>query len=256
MDANVQEYANRQKQVKAEIDKLQADLAAVKVKTDKPEEVPPNLFQDRLKDAVAKWVGKAQEMDATISAKDFYLGFNNYKDKPPGNNIAAAALLKELRAIELVMDLLLRSKGVDIKEFNREELKEEQKAPEPEKKGAKVSPQEPKVKLIRKSSFSVKFVTTQSHFMAVMNGLAGNKDQIFVVRNLNIRNTVQDSPPKADPTQPGQPPDPTKKDIPAADTGPKTVFGEEKLEVTLDIDIEDVADPETSVTAKGNNKAK
>ena len=269
MDDNVKEYAVRQKQVKAEIEKLQGELAAVKVKTEKPEDVAPNFFQDRLKDAVAKWVGKAQEMDATISAKDFYLGFNTYKDKPPGNNVTAAALLKELRAIELVMDLLLRAKGVEIKDFSREELKEEQKAPEPDKKNAKAGPQEPKVKLIRKTSFAVKFITTQAHFMAVMNGLAGHKEQVFVVRNLTVKNTAQDSPPKVAQNAFGQPGNavagaaaaaPAGAAAPLApapaDAGPQTVFGEERLEVTLDIDIADVADPETPVAPKGNNKSK
>jgi len=247
-DDNVQLYEKRKQEVTKEITDLQTKLSAIKVKT---EEISPNSFQDKLKESVVKATTKAGEMDA-ILPKDFYLGFNSYKDKPPFSNIAAATLYKELRAMELVMDLVFQVKGVEIKELTREELKEEH---QPDPKPGDKSKAEPK-KLIRKAQFSIKFVTTQSHFISLVNGVSGNDKQLFVIRNVHVTNTAETSPPKVKVGGAAQPAAGPNAPAPA-DTGLETVFGTEKLTVDLDIDITDVADPDAPATpAKANSKSK
>jgi hypothetical protein len=253
MEENVKLYEARKESVKKEIDKLQGKLAAIKLKTERPEEVPPTTFQDELKKSVVKVTAKAAEVDATLP-KDFYLSFLSYKDKPPLSNAAAAALLKELHAMELVSDLLLQAKGVKIEDWSRDALPEESTAPASTSKN---TPKTEKKHLIRKAPFFIKFVTSQSHFISVLNGLAGHDKQIFVVRNIHVANTEEKSPPKvkAGGPAPGQGPNTP----PAADTGLETVFGQEKVIVDMDVDIVDVADPDapaTTTPAKSNPKSK
>ncbi len=260
MDDNVKEYAARQQQIKGQIDQLQKVLSAMKIRIDTTaDNITPNIFQDRLKETVAKVVGKAGERE-DILPKDYYMGFERYKDKPPQSTAAAVALLKELRAIELVTDLLLSAKQVEIKKFSRDELKEENGRGEAatEKKGEKKEK-----KLVHKSSFSVDFVTTEAHFHDVVNGLAGNKEQLFVIRNLAVKNQALDAPPKVTPGPNGNPvpPPPPPKDgagsPPEAGSDLQTIFGTENLQVTLSVDIVDVADPEVVVTTgKGATPAK
>jgi len=256
-DENVKLYQKRQEEVKAQIGQLQAKLAAIKLKTDKPSDVSPNLFQDKLKESVVKLTQKAKDMDGNLYA-EFYYGFESYKDKPPVNNEAAAALLKELRAMELVSDLVFQVKGVEVKSWKREELKEEQKAPESSGKNAKAQGPEKEKKLIRKAGFTIHMTTSQSHFILLLNGISSHDKQIFVVRNLQVTNSVQDSPPKVKLSS-GGPADVPKPGEKASETGLETVFGQERVLLELDIDICDVADPEVAAAptpAKGNSKSK
>jgi hypothetical protein len=169
------------------------------------------------------------------------------------------------------MNLLLQSKGAELKKIARTELNEEKKAepPKPEK-GAKGKPESDK-KLVQAMSFQVEFVTTQGAFRNVLNGIVGNSQQFFVVRNISIKNDKPEPPTKEEKNPPPPPPPPGADGKPAPPTpapGPdaqpqeprqavEMVFGSEKVEVVLDIDMLDFAEPEAPAPEKGSgNKPK
>lgn len=232
---NVEETRARQKSFKEQITALQAELATMEIKLEP--NIAPTVFQDRLSEAVRRVTTKGAEMETTFAETKFYLGFPEYQGAPP-REAAAPVLLRQLRAIEIVVNMLLEVKGVEIKKITRTELDEEKRAVEPPRNqpGRPVKtpgrPEEQK-KLVQKASFQIEFATNQDHFSRVLNGIASNKEQFLIVRNVIVKNEKLTAPSKAavvenDPNRPKR----------------EAIFGREKLMVTLEIDIVDFADPE------------
>jgi hypothetical protein len=250
---NLEAFQARQKSLKAEIEKFQKELAAIEIK---PEQVTAIAFQDKLKEAVARVVAKAGEMGMELpKEKLFYLGFEEYQNTPP-KEAAATALLRQLRGIEIMVNLLLQSKNVELKRISRVELPEEKKQPEAPKPGSKGKPEEEK-KLVQRSSFLIEFVAPQTTFQKTLNGLAGNNQQFFVVRNVSVTNEKKDPPVKEDKTPPAQVVDPNNPQ-PVAPVkekeGVEKIFGNERVNVVLDIDMLDFAEPEVPSDKPGANK--
>jgi hypothetical protein len=198
------------------------------------------------------------------------MGFDQYQSKPPKES-AAPALLRELRAIEVVVNLLLEAKEAELVEINRSELKEEKNQPDAPRKDEKGG--NPRKKLVQKAEFQIKFKTNQERFQKVFNEIISNKQQFFIVRNLFVKNEKIDPPSKVaalppqggptatppTPTSPGNPvtpPPPPARE--ARTTNLESVFGTEKVEVTLDIDILEIAEPAAPAVEKtsGNKQPK
>jgi hypothetical protein len=265
---NLKAFQDRQKALKAEIDKFQKDLAALEIK---PEAVTAIAFQDRLKEAVARVVAKANEIGLTLPAEKFYLGFEDYQTAPPKDS-AAPSLLRQLRGIEIVVNLLLQSKGVELKKVVREPVPEEKPAapassppPKPGSKG-----RDDEKKLVQRLSFQVHFMAPQQVLQKVLNGVASNNQQFMVVRTFSVLNEKKDAPPKEFAAAAPQPdpaanppgvaaaaPAPGAVAPPApAPGGVVKIFGSERVEVVLDVDMLDFAEPEASGKTAGTNLPK
>lgn len=259
-EENLKAFLDRQKALKGEIDAFQKDLASREIKL---EPITPTGFQDKLTEAVGRMRTKAvNEMGWNVPAAPFYFGFEEYQNSPPKDS-AAPPLLRQLRGIEAVMELLLQSKGGDLKKITRVEVPEEKKeAPKTtEKKPAGSSKPDDTAKLVQRTSFTIEFAASQSAFQKVMNGLASHPQQFFVVRNLQIVNEKTEAKKDLANAQPPAPPvvDPNAPPAPPAPPAPKTVekvLGNEKVIVTLNIDMLDFAEPEIAAAKAGANKPK
>lgn len=258
---NLKKIEEQKKLLQAKIHDLQASLAAQKIKV---EDISPTGFQDKLTNTVARIAAKAPEANVKLPGNDkekFYLGFNLYQSEPP-KGPAAPLLYRELRAIEAVMNLILSVRNVEVKELTREELKEE-KAPKTapvatgNKKGA-VAEDSPKT--VQKDSFTIQFKTSQENARAILNGLVTHKEQFFIPRYIVVQNEKQDAPPKAAPDaaapavpQPAAPTPPAPGAAPAPGEAPaknlEHIFGKELVDVTLQIDLVDIKEPQALATA-------
>jgi hypothetical protein len=265
MQENVDAYVARQKTLKGQIDKLQKDLAVIEVKY---EPISATGFQDKLKDSVAKFVTRSDEVGMKRPEK-FYLGFDEYQSAPP-RDAAAPHLLRELRGLELALEPLLQSKNVELKKITRTELLEEKKQVEPAKPDKSRPRPEDDKKLVQRMSFQIEFLAPQETFQRTLNGIVANSEQFFIVRNVSIKNEKPEPPSKenkaaagaVDPST-GTPVAPAPDAVAGApgEAAPKQtlekIFGSERVEVLLDIDMLDFADPETAGPDKStSNKPK
>jgi hypothetical protein len=275
-----EEHANR-------IQDLQKKLAAMAI----PEEsISPQGFQDRLRASVTNFTKKAA--DAGMKPLDregrkFYMGFDVYQTKTPDDRLAPK-LLRELKAIEYVLNLLPDNRVDELLQITRNPLPEEgggtrRATPTPAPKGG-AKKGEPAAPLVNRNSFEVKFVCEPGSLQNILNGIATAKNQFYVIRNLAIENTHQTpptreevaqknnppggelgstpavpaTPPPAPPTpqapaDPNAPPPPAAP-APEANTGVITfIVGEERVNVTLLVEIADITPPAQPET-KGKKK--
>ena len=280
-DEHLKKFQAQKNELQGKVDALQKEMSSNKVKV---EEISPTGFQDKLRDTVARITSRAPQANVALPDK-FYMGFPNYQAEPPRAS-AAAGLYRELRVLELVMNLILETKNVKVDELNRAELKDEKGAKpvavDPKKKD-KTKDEEGR-KLVEKESFTLKITTTQENFQRILNGLATNKEQFFVPRYIVVLNEKAEPPAKlaiapaspapdanlaaasADPNATTPPAAPAAAPAtgaaaaaataPAASAGPKLeyVFGKEMVTVTMDIDLVDVKELEAKSEAKNEPK--
>jgi len=269
-DENLAKYVEQKKEVQAKVDALQKELASIKIKV---EDISPSEFQVKLRDTVGRVSAKAAESNVTLPGTDkdkFYLGFNLYQGEPP-KAPAAPLLYRELRAIEAVMNIIIETKNVVVKELSRSELKEERNPkattvdPNNPGKGGKGGKGEEGQKLVSKEGFTLKFSTTQENFQRILNGIVSNKEQFFIPRYVVVENEKKDPPPKnaiAGTPPPPPPPGPdnaTNGTPPAAPAPPAAekleyIFGKEMVEVTMDLELVDVREPDTAAPEKAGRK--
>ncbi len=188
---------------------LQKSLAGMVI----PNEVmKKEEFQDRLHKIVDAVRGKAGRGNPPVVLPDgFYLDFNRYKTELPRDEITAAVLARELKAIEMVVNGLIDSKIDALNAFKRSQLPEESgSAPSQStaKSGAKAgaSPQP----LVVKHALDFSFTADQAAFRRVLNNLSSAKKQFLIVRVFQVRNQMEKGPPRggALPPVPGTPPAP------------------------------------------------
>jgi hypothetical protein len=270
---HLKKFQAQREEVQAKVTALQKDMSAVKIKQ---EEISPSEFQNKLRDTVARVTAKAGESNVKLPDK-FYMGMPKYQSEPP-NAAAARPLYRELRALEAVMNVILEVKNVDVRELTREDLKEEGnvKPPPPDPKNRnKPAAAADARKLVETDKFTIKFATSQENFQRILNGIVTHKDQFFIPRVIALTNEKADAPPKAQavaavtpgppptggpdgpkPTVPPGTPDATTPPAPAAPEAPKLeyVFGKEAVEVTMDLDLVDVREPEAAPEAKPSPK--
>lgn len=215
------------------VEDFQKSLAAIAIPA---EPLTPEQFQDKLK-ATKTAVFEAAAQAGTALPPKFFLGFDAYEARPPAVE-AATPLGRQLKAIEWVLNQLFASHvtelGVDGKDpIKRDPLPEEsgKKAEEPVRKGAGAS-RDPKGKpLVSSHSFEIKMVCKQSGVAGVLNALV-KAPQFFVVRAITVKNEKA-ALPKAEAN--------VAIDKEKKSTG--FILGEEKVQVTMLIDMVDFAEP-------------
>ena len=269
-DEHLKKFQVQKAELQGKVDALQKELSSAKIKV---EEISPTGFQDKLRDTVGRITSRAPQANVILPEK-FYMGFPVYQTEPP-KAPAAPGLYRELRVLELVMNLILETKNVKVDELSREELKEEKSAKpvaaDPKKKDK--SKDDEGRKLVEKERFTLKITTTQENFQRILNGLATHKEQFFVPRYISVVNEKAEPPAKLaiapvapqDPSLAAASADPNATTplaapaatpaagataapaaAPAAPAGPKLeyVFGKEMVTVTMDIDLVDVKELE------------
>jgi hypothetical protein len=221
-------------------------------------------FQDTLRDTVQRVSAKAAANGMKLPEK-FYMGFDQYQGEPPRRE-AAPALGRELKAIESILVRLAESHVNSLTKLERIPLPEEtakQKAGDGAKdlkggRGAKDGRQ-----LASKAPFEVSFVSTQNAFRTAFNNIVSSKEQFFIPRLVEIRNEKDKGPLKSDSSSnplppaasapPGSLPEPasnaptgsqpaTHADAGASQPELRYLVGEEKIEVTLWLELVNFAD--------------
>jgi hypothetical protein len=266
---NLAEMNNQKDAYAASIASLRDTLAGLVIK---PEPIKTQEFQDRLNKAVAAVRTRAAKSSPPVKLSDkekpekFYLGFDHYQNELPRDDVAAAALNRELKAIEMIVETLIDAKIDTLTTFRRADLPEEKgSAPAPQQQANKNKPntigaQQP---LVVKRTLDLAFVADQNSFRSVLNKLTSSKKQFFITRLVQIRNTAEKAPVRApaaaDAPAPAAPaPDAAAPAAPAAPDAPATpapalvpapeapaasaskyIVGEEKVSVTMKLEIVD-----------------
>ena len=194
-DEHLKTFIAQKDELKARIGVLQMSLAATQLKADS---ISPTAFQDKLKEAVARVSGKIAEAKVKLPEK-FYLGFAEYQSEPPKDAVAPFAF-RELRSIELLMNMLIDAKEVSLNELTRSALKGERDAKAAVKVEEKTNAKdkggdgEGKMKLVHKDSITLKFVTSQDRFNKILNQIVSCKEQFFIPRVVTVLNEKQEPP--------------------------------------------------------------
>jgi len=220
-EANLKLMRDQKDDYVANIGKLEKELATSHQFALEP--MPPERFQDLLKKTVDAVVEKS---GTGVLPQKFYLGFDTYQATPPRGE-AAAPLARELKAIDLVVNILLDNKVTAITEIRRPQLAEEG---DPRAAAAQK-------KLVRKTPFDVTFVAEQMRARKALNEIVGSKKQFFILRSLIVKNEKEKGPPRADAAAPATTGTGTGTETPVI----KMVVGNEKIIVTARIEIVDFA---------------
>ncbi|MEO6872132.1 MAG: Amuc_1100 family pilus-like protein [Chthoniobacterales bacterium] len=238
------------RKTKEKVERYRDSLAALEseLKTRSLPAVPlqPNEFQAQLQEAVNSLVERAAANKVKLP-DHFYLGFDEYATSLP-NSAAAPLLGQELQAITIVADLIVDAHVDALMSLTRTPLPEENPAAtlEPEKgRGRSLGPGKtagPKGKVaaapvIASRPVAIGFSASPAAARKVLNGIATAKEQLFVIRTLNVKNQVDKGPPRgtAAPTA-----TPTSASSPAgtpAPAGISFIVGAEHLDMQMKIEI-------------------
>ncbi|MEO8353900.1 MAG: hypothetical protein ABI680_19405, partial [Chthoniobacteraceae bacterium] len=198
---------------------------------------------------------------------------------PPKDEVAAP-LGRLLKTMKMVVLQLIEDKVNVISEINPAPLPgETDKAPANDsgKKGGKGDSGD---KLVDRQSFSISFIGPEHSFHAFVNQIISDQTQFMIPKSIKVANEKLTGPPRdfgggfpppppafppppgsepppgapADPNAPGAPGDPNAPGFPPVAEKAKTyVVGDEKLQVTMVIEVVDFTGPALA-EKKGNKK--
>jgi hypothetical protein len=285
-DAHLKELLAQKQELTEKIGDFQKSLKA-RVLPIEPG-IKPAQFQDKLKISVSQ-ISASAAAARVERPKDFYMGFGEYQSKPPDEKITPV-LARELHAIELVMDVLIKTAKTDhleLNEFHRDPLPEEGRAKADDGRRRNTSDRSDRG-LIDRNGLRIKFTSSDEALRKILTGLANHPQQLFIIRNVMVQNKQPESPqrlgalqpfaptvpaaeqppatpatpapetpPEALAPAPATPPEPAAPAAPAppAHEGPLTyVFGTEKIVSTIEIEVLNVEEPKA--TSKKDEKKK
>jgi len=253
---NLEAFQAQKEEAAEAISTFQAELAKKEFPV---EQITPEQFQDRLKIAVTAVQTKAKELNIVLEKNEkFYLGFDRYETQPPDKD-AAAALGRQLKAIEWVVQQALATGITELRKLDRPELPEEKgkganaRRPEPGPGGNKGGgpgnrggERGGRQDLVTSHSFDIIVFCRQQQAANLLNTIVSpSAPQFFIPRNVRVTNqnpkgpprVVEEPPVAADPNNPA----PAAPPPPPANVG--YIVGEEKVDLTLRLEIVDFADP-------------
>jgi hypothetical protein len=251
--------------------------------------IKPAQFQDKLKDAVAQVAAKAAEAKVELP-KNFYLGFEKYQSKPP-KDTTATALARQLHAIELVMDALIRTgknDALELNELTRNPLPEEDTAKRDDGRGGerrRNAGDGADHGMIERVGLSIKITSNEDALHKLMTRLANHEQQLFIIRKVSVQNKQSDSPqrmaggppiplapatPAPDAAPPAEKPATATPDAPApavvptpaapviaANEGPLSyVFGTEKIVSSIELEVLNIEEPKPKQKPEKGGKPK
>jgi hypothetical protein len=249
--ANLDATQQRKDEYQAKLNDL---LKSLSERTVEPvDNVSPNGFQDMLRDTVSRLTEAARERGVTLP-ENFYLGFDAYQSGLPRGE-AAAPLARQLKAVEFIVGQLIDKSVTEIKAIERPPLPEEGGASasrETSKRGTQQEPERPSV--VEKSIVNVSFRTQPSQLRRVMNALS-DAQTLVIVRTLQVKNDKPVSPSRSeDPFS--APVDALSPDGSAApvENRMSLVFGDEKLDVSLRVEIVNFSRAEIAPAEQGADR--
>ena len=231
---NLKQFDTQKKDHAAAIKALHKTLAAAQIPV---EPLSRELFQDKLREAVTRITTKAKESNVALPSP-FYLGMEKYQTEPPIPE-AAPALGRQLKALEFVVGKMIEDGVTAIAKFERDTLPEEEGKGKKEKAGeSPVKPggsgarsDKPGKGLVSYHGMQIEFLSEQSRFTKFINGIVNEKSQFFVPRLAVVKNESDAAPSRVQATP--------QKDTPGTD---KSIFGSEKLNVAMVLEIVDFAE--------------
>jgi hypothetical protein len=278
---NVKKLDEQRKAHAQAIVQLQQSLAKMELPL---ENVSPQQFQDRLR-ATVDTINQNANQNGVKRAEAFNLGFDRYLSEPPRPEAAGplARQLKaiEILVSQLIRDRVVELTELKREELPEEKVAAAA-AETPPAKGAKPAGKgDPRAGLVASSTVEVSFLAEQPSFAQSLNSLISAKEQFFVPRLIKVVNEKPEGPsravavnefqpptfdagagapaipetpapgaqpgglpPSANPGQPGVPPStpPPAAPQPRAKT---IIVGEERVQVTMRVEILDFAEPQT-----------
>lgn len=224
------------KQHKAAIEELQTKLAATQIALQPG--TTPVQFQDKLKEVVTQVKAAATANGVKLPDK-FYMSFDRFETETPKPE-AAAPLLRLLESMKLVVEMLIANNVTEISELKHEALPEEAGAARNPAQGGK--PEKPdkapskddSSKLVTRHPFEVAFVAHEGKFHKFINSVITEKKQFFIPKSVVVKNEKEAPPTRATPPKDKPADGPAGEDI-------VMIVGEEKLQVTVKIDVVDFA---------------
>ena len=222
------------------VDALHKNVAAAQIPL---EPLSREVFQDKLRETVTRISADAKGKLALPAM--FYLGMQKYQSEPPLPD-AAPVLGRQLKALDFIITKMIEVGIVGITKFDRDPLPEEEGKGKKEKEtSSKPAPTTGKADKSGKTpviyhSVEIDFIAEQSRFRNFLNALVAEKSQFYVPRLVVVKNEKPDAPMRL--LAGATPADPAK---PADDNKEKLVFGGEKINVSLVLDIVDFAEVAT-----------
>ena len=218
------------------VDALHKNVAAAQIPL---EPLSREVFQDKLRETVTRIFADAKDKLALPAM--FYLGMLKYQSEPPLPE-AAPVLGRQLKALDFIIAKMIEVGITGITKFDRDALPEEEGKNKKEKEvsnkpgtAAGKSDKSGKTPVIY-HSVEIDFIAEQSRFKNFLNALAAEKSQFYVPRLVVVKNEKPDAPMRVQPA--AAPNDPKAGD----DNKEKLIFGGEKLNVSLVLDIVDFAE--------------
>ncbi len=264
----------QRKQHAERIDQLQKNVATLELPL---EQITPEKFQDQLRTAVTAFRTKATQSGLKLP-DNFFLGFGRYETQPPRPE-AAPLLSRELKTIEIVLNQAAEQRVSEIRGLDREELAEERGAGAAKADSAPAATTKPGGKGggekgkggIKKQAFELTIFSEQPAFSNLLNFIVTNKTQFLIPRVVTVKNEKDKGPPRLDPLAGGggvvAPAAQVLPDLaaiaggaapaaqPAASAAPaaapsKFIVGEERLEVTMLLELVDFAEVPSAAPGK------
>jgi hypothetical protein len=207
------------------------------------DEITPQQFQDKLKDAVTKTVEKADAAHMELPKEKFYLGFDPYEIRPPEPE-AVGPLSRQLKAIQWVIEKLIEAKTTRLTSLKRTPLPEE-KSLAPAANSRKQGREERSgVELVSKFPVDLEFAGRQKSIADALNVIVGaSAPQFYIPRVVRFKNQNPKGPERvaagASPSASAQP---------AAPLG--YILGEELVEASVRLEIVEFAPPKDSAAPK------
>lgn len=213
----------------------------------------PNEFQAQLRQAVTAVTENAATAKVKLPA-NFYLGFDEYATSLP--NTAAAPLLgQELQAVAMLANSIVNAHVDTLTSLTRTPLPEEKPAATPTptpRRGARApaarTAKSATSPLVANHVVEIAFSASPAAARKVLNQVATAKEQLFIIRTLNVKNQVEKGPPRgAAPsaeTTATPPPQPAAGGSPAPTPATATVHfivGAEHVDVQVRVEIVSLA---------------
>ena len=215
-------------------------------KTFPTESMTPEQFQDKLKATKNAVVEKAASK--TKLPEKFFLGFDVYETRAPEKD-AAAPLAHELKAIDWLVGQLIESGVTEVKSIKRDPLPEESGKKSGGEKGDKKGKS-----LVNSHTVEISIQCRQNALAPFLNALVSpTAPQFYIVRTISVKNQNEKGPPKVAAAPPPPPPTPPPAGTPQAPNAPAPppqpqsassyIVGEEQIDVAMQIEIVDFAEP-------------
>jgi hypothetical protein len=154
----------------------------------------PNEFQGQLRQAVTAVTDKARANKIKLP-ENFYLGFDDFATSLPNTN-ATPLLGQQLKAVEMLVDILLEAHVDAITAFHRTPLREEKgaPAPPPASPAAHKTAGAPAAEIVESSAVELTWSSTPGAARKVLNQITSAKQQFFTTRTLHVRNEKDKGP--------------------------------------------------------------